>query len=98
MLIPPYPRRLRDQEPRSPGRDPYPPLPLPVVFERVPAPRWDYRVVVVDPREEEPPTDDRLNALGAEGWLLAAVVDAPTGRSSPRLYYYFVRARADDAE
>jgi hypothetical protein len=67
-----------------------------VVFERIPAPRWEYQVVVIDPREEEPPLADRLNALGADGWLLAAVVEAPTGRSTPRLYYYFVRPKTED--
>ena len=98
MLIPPYPKRLRNQEPRSPSYENHAPLPLPVVFERVPAPQWEYQVLVIDPREEEPPTEDRLNALGNDGWLLASVIEAPAGRSATRLYYYFVRARvADDA-
>ena len=66
----------------------------PMLF--VPAPkdpaRWEYRVVIVDPREEEPLEESRLAELGAEGWLLAGVVQSATGFTAGKLYYYFVRA------
>jgi hypothetical protein len=66
----------------------------PMLF--VPAPkdpaRWEYRVVIVDPREDEPLEETRLTELGAEGWLLAGVVQSATGFAAGKLYYYFVRA------
>lgn len=66
----------------------------PMLF--VPAPkdpaRWEYRVVIVDPREDEPLEETRLAELGAEGWLLAGVVQSETGFTAGKLYYYFVRA------
>lgn len=62
----------------------------------VPAPtdptRWEYRVVIVDAREEEPLEETRLAELGAEGWLLAGIVQSTTGFTAGKLYYYFVRA------
>jgi hypothetical protein len=54
--------------------------------------RWEYKVVVVDPREDEPLEETRLAELGAEGWLLAGVVQSETGFTAGKLYYYFVRA------
>ena len=79
---------------QDPSTSPRPFMPLPIVFDSSEAvrTRWEYQVVVVDPREEEPLGEARLHELGAEGWLLASVLEAPTGRSVPRLYYYFVRA------
>jgi hypothetical protein len=65
-------------------------IPAPMVFEPAEPPRWAYHVVRIDLREDEPLGDDTLNALGAEGWLLASVVE-PQG-VHPSLYYYFVRA------
>jgi hypothetical protein len=65
-------------------------MPL-MVFEPASAPKWEYRVVTVDPREEEPLTEARLSELGAEGWLLAAVVDL-AGHPRGRIFYYFVRS------
>lgn len=79
---------------QDPTPSPRPFMPLPIVFETGEAARtrWEYRVVVVDPREEDPLGEPRLSELGAEGWLLASVLEVPTGRSVPRLHYYFVRA------
>jgi hypothetical protein len=76
----------------APSQRPF--MPLPVVFDADEAARtrWEYRVVVVDPREEEPLGEARLSELGTDGWLLASVLDVPTARAVPRLYYYFVRA------
>jgi hypothetical protein len=78
----------------SPPETPRGGSPMPMLF--VPAPkdpsRWEYRVVIVDAREEEPLEETRLAELGAEGWLLAGVVQSATGFTSGKLYYYFVRA------
>ncbi|HEY7835343.1 MAG TPA: hypothetical protein VIG30_17335 [Ktedonobacterales bacterium] len=74
-------------------RDTRPSLPIPIVFDAPEASRarWEYTTLVVDPREEAAPDPARLNALGAEGWLLAAVVPVPVSASAVHLTYYFVR-------
>jgi hypothetical protein len=69
-------------------------MPLPMIFEPAPRARWEYQVITVDLREEVPMGEQRLGELGMDGWLLASVVEEPTGRGVPRLYYYFVRAAA----
>jgi hypothetical protein len=76
---------LSREEPRSPTY-----IPAPMVFEPPEPQHWAYHVVRIDPREDEPLDEALLNALGAEGWLLAGVLEPQTGR--PHLYYYFVRA------
>ncbi len=70
---------------------PRPTLPMPMVYERAEPPRWAYRVVTVDLREEPPLQEDQLNELGGEGWILASTISQPAG-SSARLTYYFVRS------
>jgi hypothetical protein len=69
--------------------NPRPVLPL-MVFEPASRPKWEYRVVTVDPREEEPLGEARMAELGAEGWLLASFADL-AGHPRGRLFYYFVR-------
>ena len=75
------------------ARDARPSLPIPIVFDAPEATRarWEYTTLAIDPREEAAPDPARLNALGAEGWLLAAVVPVPVSSSAVRLTYYFVR-------
>jgi hypothetical protein len=79
------PVRLTHEPARSPSY-----IPAPMVFEPAEPQRWAYHVVRVDLREDEPLDEDTLSALGADGWLLASVVEPRTDR--PYLYYYFVRA------
>ena len=82
------PHAKPDQPPTQPFA-----LPLPIVYEHV-AERlqWEYRVVSVDLREEPPLDDERMAALGAEGWLLAGAVQPPGARDvSHTIIYYFVR-------
>lgn len=66
--------------------------PTPVVFERAAPQRWEYRVITIDPREDEPLSEARLGELGAEGWLLAGTAQYPVSSSAVRIAYYFVRA------
>jgi hypothetical protein len=66
-------------------------LPMPVVFERAEPQRWEYHVVTIDPREDEPLDETVLGKLGAEGWLLASVLP-PSGGASAKIVYYFVRS------
>lgn len=72
------------------GLFPHGMAPTPVVFEAITTakPQWEYHVVSLDPREEPPLDDTRLNALGHDGWLLAGLFATPRG---DRLLYYFVR-------
>jgi hypothetical protein len=76
---------LSREESRSPAY-----IPAPMVFEPREPQRWTYHVVRLDLREDEPLDEALLNALGAEGWLLAGMLEPRTDR--PYLYYYFVRA------
>ena len=68
-------------------------MPLPMVYESVARERvrWEYTVISIAPAEEAPLTEARLAELGAEGWLLAGVHEAPVSQSSRRVFYYFVR-------
>ena len=81
----PFTARAGQDMPASPR----PMLPL-MVFEPASRPTWEYRVVTVDPREDEPLGEARMAELGTEGWLLAAVLDH-TSQPRGRVYYYFVR-------
>jgi hypothetical protein len=66
-----------------------PSLPMPVVFEDAGPQRYEYHVLSLDPREDEPLDESALLALGKEGWLLAGLL--PPFGSSARLVYYFIR-------
>lgn len=87
MHFQPY-LHLRDDPPRPTSG-----MPTPIVFERADPALWEYRVVTLDPREDEPLNEDTLNTLGNEGWLLATTVSLPGASGTVRIYYYFVRAR-----
>ncbi|MEO7001228.1 MAG: hypothetical protein ABI068_05470 [Ktedonobacterales bacterium] len=71
-------------------------LPLPIVYERIAPTRWEYKVVTRDPREEAPLDEEQLQALGAEGWLLASILEEPGPQGVRRIHYYFVRAAEDE--
>ncbi|MGO8947644.1 MAG: hypothetical protein ACLQUY_08270 [Ktedonobacterales bacterium] len=66
-------------------------LPLPIVFEAGAQPKWEYHTVTLDPREEPPLDEARLNQLGQDGWLLAGIIGIPGGERVTRITYYFVR-------
>ncbi len=79
------PVRMTHEPLRSPSY-----VPAPMVFEPAEPQRWAYHVIRIDLREDEPLTEDTLTGLGAEGWLLASILEPRTGH--PSLYYYFVRS------
>ncbi len=70
-------------------------LPLPMVYENVPVelPRWEYRVLTVDTREEALPDAASLNELGAEGWSLVGVLEQSTSGKGSIVFYYFIRQK-----
>jgi hypothetical protein len=65
-------------------------LPMPVVFDEMGPQRYEYHVVNIDPREDEPLDETALQALGKEGWLLAGILP-PADGASRRIVYYFLR-------
>ena len=67
------------------------PPPTPIVFEPAAPARWEYHVVAIDPREDEPLNEQALEALGRDGWLLANILTLPSGQTISRIYYHFVR-------
>lgn len=73
-------------------------LPLPMVYENVPATptAWEYRVLTIDTSERALPDAAHLNEYGQEGWLLAGMLDERnTSRSIALVHYYFVRQKAE---
>jgi len=79
--------------------DVQPILHVPMIYEDIPAsaPRWEYRVLRVDTREEGLPDQASLNELGAQGWILVSVLEQSRAESGSLVYYYFVRPQ-DEAE
>jgi hypothetical protein len=74
----PFPYPTVDPGPRAP-------LQAPMVYV---APMWEYRHIHRPVGGEAPPiSEDELNALGADGWELTAVIPGPTGA-----HFYFKRA------
>ncbi len=75
--------------------DVQPTLHIPMVYENIPVsqPRWEYRAVEIDPREQALPDEAYLNELGAQGWFLAGVQEQRLSESKTRVYYYFVRQK-----
>ena len=72
-------------------------LPLPMVYENVPAnpPTWEYRVLTIDTSERALPDAAHLNEYGQEGWLLAGMLDERNGGGGVFVHYYFVRQKAE---
>jgi hypothetical protein len=68
--------------------------PLPIIYEPAEPSRWQYRVVTIDPREDEPLDEEALATIGADGWLLAGILPQPAHGQEIRVYYYFVRPAA----
>jgi len=59
--------------------------PMVYVYEDI---RWDYKRLDRDLAQENPFTEEDLNALGAEGWELTGVVS-----QSNKAYFYLKRLR-----
>lgn len=72
-------------------------LPLPMVYENVPAipPTWEYRVLTIDTSERALPDAAHLNEYGQEGWVLAGMLDERKSGGGVFVHYYFVRQKAE---
>jgi hypothetical protein len=70
-------------------------IPMPMVYEDVPQTpaQWEYRVLTIDTREEEPLSVAQLNELGSEGWLLIGVLNLQERSRVTPIHYYFVRQK-----
>lgn len=77
--------------------DVQPTLHVPIVYEHVPAsaPRWEYRILSVDAREEDLPGAAALDELGAQGWMLVSVLEQPRSERGSLVHYYFVRQKSE---
>jgi hypothetical protein len=51
--------------------------------------RWEYKIVVRNPEEENPLDEAELKALGKDGWEMAGVA-----QYAASLYFYFKRVAA----
>lgn len=81
-------RFSRTQQPEPPLPEPTQPWPPMIyVYEDL---KWEYRCLAWDTRQEGPPPEQELNALGAEGWELAGIASLPN-----QVYFYFKRTRND---
>lgn len=61
------------------------PQQVPMIYVREDL-EWEYRRVVRNLAKENPPTEEELNALGKDGWEMAAAFS-----DSPFAYFYFKR-------
>ena len=63
---------------------------IPMVYEPVSHDpiTWEYRVLTVDVREHDLPSEAQLNELGSQGWLLAGLLHAEQHGIA---HYYFLR-------
>jgi hypothetical protein len=60
-------------------------VPSPIVYVDE-NPAWEYKQLVRNLAKEKAPSEDELNALGADGWELAGIFT-----DSPFVYFYFKR-------
>ena len=64
---------------------------IPMVYEHVAPPRWEYRVLTVQPAENALPDEERLNSLGRDGWVMTGLLDERMSGRGVFVHYYFVR-------
>ena len=78
---PPQPRALPPGEPHSPGVTP----PMLYVYEDT---AWEYKLLVRRLDQEELPSEEEMNTLGAQGWELAGIAN-----QQKVVHFYFKRPR-----
>ena len=66
-------------------------LHIPMVYEYTAPPRWEYRVLTVEPAVKVLPDEDTLNTLGKDGWIMTGLLDERTSGRGTLVHYYFVR-------
>ena len=64
---------------------------VPMVYEDVAPPRWEYHVLTVQPSEESLPAQDTLNQLGRDGWIMTGLLDERMSGRGTLVHYYFMR-------
>lgn len=72
---------------------------IPTVYEKETPQtlRWEYHMLVADPREAALPDAEKLNSLGQQGWILVGVLDERASGRGSLVYYYFTRQVHDSA-
>ena len=64
---------------------------IPMVYENVAPPRWEYHILTVEPAEQALLDEDTLNALGKDGWVMTGLLDERMSGRGTFVHYYFVR-------
>jgi hypothetical protein len=64
---------------------------IPMVYEHMAPPRWEYHVLTVHPMEKALPDAEILNSLGRDGWIMAGLLDERISGKGSLIHYYFVR-------
>jgi anthranilate phosphoribosyltransferase len=77
----------------SSGSDVRSSLPIPTVYEHIPAvpQRWEYQVLTIETKEAALPDAEILNALGREGWIMVGLLDEGASGHGSKVHYYFAR-------
>jgi hypothetical protein len=70
------------------------PLHIPMVYEHLAPPRWEYHVLTMQPAENGLPDEKILNALGQDGWMMIGLLDERMSGNGKSVHYYFVRETA----
>jgi hypothetical protein len=68
------------------------PLTVPVVFGPERRAQFNYRIITTGRGQAARLDEDRLNALGRDGWLLVSVLPRSDGEGGSNLDYLFVRS------
>jgi hypothetical protein len=69
-------------------------LHIPMVYEYAAPPRWEYRILTVQPAEKSLPDEETLNEFGKDGWIMAGLLDERMSGQGRFVHYYFVRQAA----
>lgn len=78
---------LHPSRPAPPSPTDAPPISPMLVYVKEKS-TWAYKLITRNLSQEEAPTEEELNGLGADGWELAGIVG-----DSPLVYFYFKRMR-----
>ena len=64
---------------------------IPMVYEHVAPPRWEYRVLTVQTAENPLPDEAMLNTFGQDGWIMTGLLDERMLGRGTFVHYYFMR-------
>jgi len=73
-------------------------LPIPTVYEQVPARplHWEYQVLSIETKETPFLSAENLNVLGKEGWMMVGLQDERATDRGTKVHYYFMRQLSEE--